>query len=231
MNTHGLGPRLRLRIGDLLVRLGLKERPIPNLQGDRDLEWSWMAARIPQGSGRALDFGCGQSSFLGLTAAHRGYRVTAVDLTPVRWSYRHRQLEFMQGDVAHLGLAPNSFDLILNCSTIEHVGLAGRYGSADRPDGDIEAMTALHSLLKEEGRMVMTIPVGLDAVFAPFHRVYGKERLALLLSRWSVEWKEFWIKDGTNCWVKTEESVALNQKSSAVYYGLGFFILRRSAGA
>ena len=28
----------------------------------------------------------------------------------------------------------------MNCSSVEHVGLSGRYGSSERPDGDIEAM-------------------------------------------------------------------------------------------
>ena len=43
----------------------------PNLAGDRDVEWSWVAANLSDpgaGRDRALDFGPGRSS-LGLVAA------------------------------------------------------------------------------------------------------------------------------------------------------------------
>ena len=230
--TYGWVARFgRQRINDLFVRWGLAQRPTITLDGDREIEWSWVAAHVEQRPGRALDFGCGSRGFLTLIAAHRGYRVTAVDLQPVKWPHRHPAVEFLQGDILRLELAADSFDLVLNCSSIEHVGLPGRYGSAGRPDGDLEAMALLRTLLKDGGSMVMTIPVGRDAVFAPFHRVYGKERLPLLLERWVVGRKEFWTKDEKNQWMQTEEPQALDREGSERSYGLGLFLLRRGSGA
>ena len=198
-----------------------------DLSGDREIEWSWVAARIPDGPGAALDFGCGDSP-LGIVAAHRGFQVTAVDLGAVSWPYRHSRLTFVQGDILDLPLAPTAFDLVLNCSTVEHVGLAGRYGVTEpRTDGDLAAMARLRSVMKQGGLMLLTIPVGTDAVYAPWHRVYGAERLPKLLDGLAVEGREFWLKDEQNRWIESGESAALSTPSRERLYGLGCFTLRK----
>mgnify|MGYP001767288543 CR=1 FL=1 len=126
-------------------------KQIPNLAGDRDIEWSWILSQMPSGPGEALDFGPG-GSFLGLTAAQRGFRVTAIDIAPVKWLYTHPNLKFIQGDILKLSLPKNNFDLVINCSTVEHVGLAGRYGvtegNADGRPGSYDA----HQGINETGR-------------------------------------------------------------------------------
>lgn len=154
---------------------------VPNLAGDRDIEWSWVASQMPCGPGLALDFGSGRGN-LGLVVAQRGFDVTAIDLQEANWPFVHEKLHFVQGNILDLQLPKSHFDLVINCSTVEHVGLAGRYGvTEDRSDGDLEAMNRLRELMNHEGIMILTVPVGQDAVFAPFHRVYGEQRLPKLL--------------------------------------------------
>jgi len=209
------------------------KKNIPNLAGDRDTEWSWVSSQIPSGPGEALDFGSG-SSFLGLIAAQRGFKVTAVDLEPVQWYYVHPGLQFIHGDILKVSIPTNHFDLVINCSTVEHVGLAGRYGvTEDNPDGDLKAMARLRELMKPGGIMLLTIPVGQDAVFVPLHRVYGAQRLPRLLEDYKVEKEVFWVKDNQNRWVLAEKESALKFKASAEsrsplrnVYALGCFVLR-----
>ena len=208
---------------------------LPNLAGDRAIEWSWVSAQMSLGPGEALDFGPG-GSFLGLIATQRGFNVTAIDLEPVQWYYTHHRLRFIHGDILKLSLPTNHFDLVINCSTVEHVGLAGRYGVTENsPDGDLEAMACLMKLLKPSGVMLLVIPVGQDAVFPPLCRVYGAQRLPRLLEGYEVEKEVFWIKDSQNRWVLTGRETALNFKASAGswnplrnVYALGCFILRPS---
>lgn len=205
-----------------------------NLLGDRDIEWSWIASQMPSGPGDALDFGAG-GSHLALIAAQRGFTVTAIDLESVRWPYFHPRLRFMRGDILKLRLPEEHFDLVINCSTVEHIGLAGRYGvTKNRPDGDLEAMTCLRGLMKANGIMLLTIPVGQDAVFAPLCRVYGKERLPRLLNGYLVESEDFWVKDRENRWVQCEKETALKFEASAGswdprqnVYALGCFVLKK----
>jgi len=198
-----------------------------NLLGDRDIEWSWVASQIPFGPGEALDFGPG-GSHLGLIAAQRGFNVTAVDLEPVQWPYIHPQLRFIQGDILKPPLPAQQFNLVINCSTVEHVGLAGRYGVIeDRPGGDLEAMVLLRSLMKPGAIMLLTIPVGRDAIFAPLHRVYGRERLPALLDGYIVEREDYWVKNDQNDWVLTDKQDALARKPQERLYALGCFRLKR----
>ncbi len=208
---------------------------IPNLTGDRDIENAGIASQMPPGPGEALDFGPG-GSFLGLIAVQRGFSVTAVDLEPVQWHYIHPGLQFIHGDILKLSLPTKHFDLVINCSTVEHVGLAGRYGVTESsPDGDLEAMARLKELMKSGALMLLTLPIGQDAVFYPVHRVYGTERLPRLLEGYEVEKETFWVKDNQNRWVLAEKEAALSFKASAGswnplrnIYALGCFVLRRT---
>lgn len=212
------------------LRRGMRraEPGAQDLSGDREIEWSWVAARIPQGPGNALDFGCGESP-LGIVAAQRGFQVTGVDLGPVAWPYRHERLSFVQGDILDLSFGDRRFDLVLNCSTVEHVGLPGRYGVTEaRAQGDLDAMARLRELMKPGGLMLLTVPAGSDAVFAPWHRVYGSQRLPKLLEGFAVESREYWIKDGENRWVLGDEATVLAAPSRERLYGLGCFALRNS---
>jgi SAM-dependent methyltransferase len=198
-----------------------------DLEGDRDIEWSWVSSRIPSGPGEALDFGPG-GSHLGLIAARKGLNVVAVDLQSVHWAYKHSGIRFLQGDILDIELPKEHFDVVLNCSTVEHVGLTGRYGVIDlRPEGDIKAMERLRQFMKTDGLMLLTIPIGQDAVFAPFHRVYGPVRLPRLLKGFFVEAEEYWVKDAQNKWVLTDKEQALARKPLEKLYGLGCLLLRR----
>lgn len=206
-----------------------------NLVGDRDIEWSWIASQMPSGSGEALDFGNG-GSLLGLIAAQRGFHVTAIDLGNIQWDYTHPQLRFLQGDLLELDLSVSHFDLIINCSTVEHVGLTGRYGvKTDRPDGDLDAMAHLRSFLKPGGTMLLTIPVGRDALFAPLCRVYGPQRLPRLFEGYEIVKEAFWTKDEQNRWQLTTKEQALNVEAFAGSWdarqnitALGCFVLKKS---
>jgi len=204
-----------------------------NNEGERDIEWSWVSSQVPIGPGKALDFGNGGSN-MSLVAAQAGFDVTAVDLEPVQWTYVHPRITFLQGDIGKLPLEPLSFDLVINCSTVEHVGLAGRYGiTQESPDGDIQAMNTLQALLKPDGVMIMTVPVGRDLVAAPLHRIYGAKRLPLLLGGFAVEREDYWIKGEDNRWRLCERETALAYEPRVDYrnlannlYGLGCFVLR-----
>src|SRR3990172_11938288 len=145
-----------------------------DLAGDREVEYAFVAAHVPDTPGTALDFGCGNAP-IGLVAAFKGYTVLALDLTPVQWTFVNPAITFHQADINTYPLGSQRFDVILTCSTVEHVGLAGRYGSLEDPNGDLKAMRLLRTLLKPGGRMLLTIPVGQDQVCRPYHRIYGAE--------------------------------------------------------
>jgi len=194
------------------------------LAGDREIEWTWTLAHVRRGSGRVLDFGSG-NGMMALGAAFAGDEVVAIDLEPEQYPFQPHRIDYMQGDFNQLDLEPHSFDQILNCSSVEHVGLAGRYGSPDEPDGDLRAMEKMSRILKPDGDMVLTIPLGLDAVHAPLHRIYGEQRLADLLEHWEIRAESYWAKPAGPRFEPVTREQALAERGSRSYYALGLFVV------
>jgi len=211
--------------GALAQVAGGRLRPTgdPDLAGDRWVEWSFVMARLAEGDGRTLDFGA-DIGFLSLAAAQRGHDVVALDRLPSALDFAHPRVRHVQADILDRPLAGERFDQIVNCSSVEHVGLGGRYGSGSATDGDLEAMAVLRERLAPGGRMLLTVPVGRDGVHAPVHRVYGEQRLPRLLDGFRADETQFWAKqDGA--WRAVDRAVALGVAGSASFYALGLFVL------
>lgn len=224
--------RVRGRIASLLTHLAEAVRPSEppgiNLAGDRDIEWSWVLSHLKIGPGKALDLGPGPFPMLSLTAAQRGYEVLALDRQPLDWPFTVTGITFKQGDILMDNLPAASFDLVINCSTIEHVGLAGRYGVEQfEPEGDLHAMRKLLRATKPGGTMILTLPVGRDALFAPWHRIYGELRLPRLLEGWTVQEQRYWVKMPDDRWHTVTRDQALSRPGGWRYYGLGCFVLTK----
>jgi len=209
-----------------------------NIDGERHVEWSFLSNVMPDGPGFAMDFGC-ENGYMTLLAAEKGFQVLAIDLEPQNFPFRHSNITFRLGDFLKLDLPPNHFDLVINCSSVEHVGVAGRYGIALQQDeGDLEALRKFETILKPGGLVIMTAPCGKDAVMAPWCRVYGPERLPRLLAPFIVEKERFWVKDDQNCWAEVDRQTALNftprhdpSNPHGCSYALGGFVLRKSNSA
>lgn len=220
------------RIGRTTIQMGMKLQsfgpPGENLAGDREIEWSWILSRLGKGPGKALDLGPGESLLLSTTAAQRGFDMVALDRVSYNYPFVHSAIVLKQGDILTYTLEPSSLDLIICCSIIEHIGLTGRYQtSVAVPDGDIVTMLKLNQAIKTDGYMLFTVPVGLDAVFAPYHRVYGENRLPLLLKSWRALEEYYWVKESNNQWSRVLRKQALVKPANQYHYGLGCFVLEK----
>ena len=210
--------------------------PIPKIDiiAERDVEWSFMSAEMPNGPGEAFDFGC-EYGYMSLLAAQKGFHVTANDLQDQKFMWQHPNVEFCRGDFLSLKLPPNQFDLVINCSSVEHVGVAGRYGiQEEQSDADLDVMAGLTNVLKPGGCFLTTLPCGRDAVMAPWNRVYGKERLPRLLRSAQVVKERYWVKNSENQWIESDRESALNfeprcdpENSHACAYALAGFVLTK----
>jgi hypothetical protein len=204
-----------------------------DLHGDREIEWSFIISRLSRGPGEVLDFGASFGN-LSIAAAHHGFHVLALDLGCERFPWKHPNVDFLQADLLQAELPKRHFDFILNCSSIEHVGLQGRYGvAAEETDGDLTAMARFAELLRESGNMLLTIPCGQDAAIAPWHRVYGEKRLPKLLKGYEVVEEEFWVKHADNRWYTCDRANALSfmptghpSDPTLCSYALGCFVLK-----
>ncbi len=222
----GVGWRI-VRLADRL-HAGPASKDDRTLTGDREIEWSWSLAQLPSVPSRVLDFGAG-NGVLSLGAAVHGHSVVAVDLEPCMFAFDPNGIEYLRGDINELEFEPDSYDYVINCSTVEHVGLPGRYsGSSDDSEADLRAMERLARLMKPGAEMGLTIPVGQDALFSPLHRIYGPERLPRLIAPFEIASEEFWAKPLGERWQKVGRESALAEQGSRSYYALGLFRLRRA---
>jgi hypothetical protein len=163
-------------------------------------------------------------------ALERGYTVIAIDLNPI-YQIRHPNFSFICADFLKVE-ARVEFDWILNISTIEHFGLC-RYGVEHYDeDADLRGMQKLRDWLR--GKMLLTVPVGVDEIHQPLHRVYGEQRLPKLLDGYVIEREEYFAKPYSDDYVRVGKEYALSDHSERYgddantnYYALGLFIVRR----
>ena len=217
------------RVGYKIVRFGERfdASTALTLAGDRDLEWSWVIAHAPTNSKRVLDFGPGNST-TPIALSFICDEVVALDLNIPEIPYGVKNIRHVLGDITSPPSGLGQFDLIINCSTIEHVGLPGRYGSTDVTDGDLLGMKNLLGMLSQGGKMVMTIPVGIDGVYLPNHRVYGQNRLPKLIDGFEIRTERYFEKtESKRFWAETTKDQALSTPSSISFYTIGLFVLEK----
>ena len=203
------------------LRAGEDPRRDP-LAGDRAIEWSWVVTHLPPQPSRILDLGCVGSALTGI-ASRIGHVVTALDLREIE--YEMPRVTFIKCDAITAEFGSKAFDAIINCSMIEHVGIPDRYGSGELLDGDLRLMQRMRTLLADHGKMILTVPVGRDGTYPPFHRIYGERRLPCLLSEYNVIQDEYWLKGVHGKWKRCAKASALANEGSWESYALGLFIL------
>lgn len=73
------------------------------------------------------------------------------------------------------------YDAIITFSSLEHSGL-GRYGDPIEPNADILQMSKLKEILKPDGLLYLSVPLGKqNEVIWNHHRIYGPTRLNQLI--------------------------------------------------
>lgn len=75
-----------------------------------------------------------------------------------------------------------TFDLLIMASSLDHDGL-GRYNDPIAPDGDLMTMDMLRN---RASLLILSVPVGPDAVAFNLMRIYGPIRLPLLLDGFDI---------------------------------------------
>ena len=206
---------------------------VKTLSKDREIEWGWLQEKLEPAIAsvdRALDFGpMPPSAPTSKRALSLGYRVTAIGLEEV--TLQAIGFEYIRQDINTIE-EDWLFDVIINISTTEHVGL-GRYGDPLDPGGDLKAMRRLREWMLPHACHILTVPVGQDAVVGHYHRVYGADRLPRLLEGYQVIESMFWVKDEQDQWKEVNEEWAITEPPTLLpvetplhlYYAIGGFVL------
>jgi len=81
--------------------------------------------------------------------------------------------------------SPVCFDAAFSISSFEHSGL-GRFGDKLNPEGDLEAMSDAGKMIRSDGILYLSVPIGKDRLIWNAHRIYGPIRLPMLLKEWEL---------------------------------------------
>lgn len=190
-------------VGRIVFRMRVYSFKLENLLGrynQRFIEYPWVLQQLESGQNRILlDVGC-TGSLLDHELLARGFRVIGLDVR--EHTQRNSREIFVQTNVINSGLPPESFDVILLVSVIEHVGLDAYSQDSLNSNGDLLAMQELRRLLKPSGFLLMTTPFegkgpirihrfGKRGEF--LERRYDSERLAKLLTGFEVVKSDFFL--------------------------------------
>lgn len=186
----------------VLLNKLIKNMP-PN--SDRFLEYPWAIKNITLKEGKLLDVGSTAASmFRSLVPA--GVEVYAVDLNG-RFIPKNG-VNFSVADIRKTNFPDDYFDCISCISTLEHIGVSGRYNSDNDPTGDSSAMKEMRRTLKNGGRLLLTVPYGIKDVL-PINKLYNSQRLKALLQDFVVIEKVFLKFDNKwGLWLEVDEAEA-----------------------
>ena len=159
---------VRVRELDDAVALGLGARTrgerirwlqAPAGTDERVVEIPWVLSRLRE-AGRVLEVGYAfaETAYLG------GLLRSGVELVGVDLATRDIDgMETVEADVRALPFPDRSFDQVLLVSTLEHIGADNTvYGLAAESDGDarVEALRELRRVLRVDGDLLVTVPLG-----------------------------------------------------------------------
>jgi len=124
-----------------------------------------------------------------------------------------------------------TIDSSLPESTLEHVGVAGRYDvDAADEEGDSHAMREIDRILRPGGRALLTLPYGVGRSL-PLNRLYGPEQVRKLISGFQlIESEYFRYAARYSLWLSVpEETARANDWDAEPWYALACLHLRKGA--
>ncbi|RLF82421.1 hypothetical protein DRN38_00175 [Thermococci archaeon] len=132
---------------------------------------------------KILDVG-GAESRLAKVLSLLGFDVTVIDINKDDFG----KAKFIKANILEYDFKPESFDIIIAISTIEHIGLPCYGQKIQDPQGDIKTMRKIWKWLKKGGIAIITLPFGKPHHPPTFERVYSMDSLEVLLKQgdWEV---------------------------------------------
>jgi SAM-dependent methyltransferase len=128
---------------------------------ERVIEVPWVLSRLAAGSVLEVGYAFAEPAYVAALVRAAPERLVGVDLAT-------REVDAMEtvvADVRSLPFSDGTFDQVLLVSTLEHVGADNEvYGLPSEPEADpgarLEALRELRRVLRRDGRLLVTVPLG-----------------------------------------------------------------------
>jgi len=134
-------------------------------------------------------------------------------------------MSFRQVDLMQIESVPEAACDSVSClHALEHFGL-GRYGDPIDPVGHIKGLWALTKLIKPDGMLLLSVPIGKERVEFNAHRIFSVNTIIKLLTK-EFELISFSYIDDEN---KFHECVEPSVVLDCMTYGCGLFEARKKS--
>jgi len=181
----------------------------PLAPNDRYIETTFVIQNLPKPPAKILDVGS-SGSFFPLTLSAFGYDTYGMDIRNYAITNRiaFKNFTFIREDIRRTTLADTSFDVVTAISTVEHIGLYGRYGVSEDAWGDKMAIEAIKRVLRPHGTLLMTVPFGKARVIKPYNRIYDGNRIKDITRGFTIDKEEYYMQDIEDNWYQCSKSKA-----------------------
>ncbi|GAB4297634.1 MAG: hypothetical protein Kow0098_22030 [Ignavibacteriaceae bacterium] len=170
-----------------------------------------------------VDIGSRIDGFVAIVAAFR--KIEVIDIRPL--IVNDPNIVFIRQDITD-----DSFDLRNYCDsvsclhTLEHFGL-GRYGDSPDPRGHIKGLERIFNILNTNGKLYLSVPIGLARIEFDAHRVFSIEYLlGLFEDMFKIDSFSF-IDDNDLLHEDTELTAEAVKNNFGCDYGCGIFELTK----
>ncbi|MHC1716403.1 MAG: DUF268 domain-containing protein [Candidatus Dojkabacteria bacterium] len=191
---------------------------------DRDFEYPWVLKNLDMKNGKLLDIG----STVGQMLYDLLPKEVEINTLNIKNQEDVKGVKQIEGDIRKTDFKSDLFDNITCISTLEHIGVEGRYGVQKDEFGDIKAMKEILRILKPGGRLFLTVPYGAEDIL-PINKLYNKNRTEELFKGYKLLKEEYLKYDKKyRIWLMvSEEEASTTIWSKDKWYSLGLFVLQK----
>jgi SAM-dependent methyltransferase len=199
---------------------------------ERAIEYPWVYKNILDlESSRVLDVGAKEGLPITDMLLENNNIVYAIDIN-ASGSYQKGNLIIEKGDILSTSFEENFFDAVIAVSTLEHIGIPGRYGiSGADESGDLKAMQEIFRILKPAGKVLITVPYGMGKSL-PLNRLYKRNRIIKLFNKFEILKSQYFrFKPTYRLWFEVSEPIAAqNNWDCEPWYALAcFYAIKRQS--
>lgn len=147
------------------------------------------------------------------------FPTTFVDIRPTKADFNN--FTELKGSILKLPFKNKSVESLSCLHVVEHIGL-GRYGDSIDPEGSKKACKELQRVLKKNGNLFFSVPIGQEKTYFNAHKVFNPQTIIDYFSE--LELVKFDLIDDRGRIVKDCSIIRANKNK----YGCGLFWFKRA---
>ena len=183
---------MKLKLTPRILRLAYRFIDVESLGESsvldgRTIEYGFVISRLARlPVGKLLDVGCvARVNPVVSTMCELGWKVYGIDIRD--YKYTHPNFKFIRGDITEQLLRDDFFDAIIAISTLEHIGIKGRYGIKKGEEGkDLFTVGEIRKYLKPGGTLIITLPYNEASKTTKLGRIYTPSMVDRLVKNWVI---------------------------------------------